>query len=427
MTSVVILAAGFGTRMKSSLAKPLHKISDWEMIFYSLENAFKLSDDVSVVLFNQAEKIQEKILSEFKNTKIVLQNMQFSGTGGALKNYHALYDEVLVLNADMPLVSLDSLKQLCTLDCDIAMSVFNKYEKNEYGKVVINDEKIVKIVENKDANEEEKNISLCNGGIYKFKKDILENYLPKLKNDNAQKEYYLTDIIKFAIDDGFLVKSMLKDENEFLGINSKKDLEQAQALHQKMIKEKLLQDGIIMHNKESIFISYKSEFIDECEIYPNCVFKGKNKIIKSVIYENTSIENSIVANSSIGPLARIRPKCDIKESKIGNFVECKNADLTKVKAGHLSYLGDCVIKSGVNIGCGVIICNYDGVKKHLSVINEDCFIGSNSNLIAPIEIAKNTLIAAGSTISNKDASKMQEKDLFLQRADARIISNFKQF
>lgn len=427
MISVVILAAGFGTRMKSSLAKPLHKISDWEMIFYSLENAFKLSDDVSVVLFNQAEKIQEKILSEFKNTKILIQNMQFSGTGGALKNYYPLYDEVLVLNADMPLVSLDSLKQLCALECDIAMSVFNKYEKNEYGKVIVNDEKIVKIVENKDANDEEKNINLCNGGIYKFKKDILKNYLPKLKNNNAQKEYYLTDVIKLAIDDGYLVKSVLKDENEFLGINSKKDLEKAQSLQQKMIKEKLLQNGIIMHNKESIFISYKSEFIDECEIYPNCVFKGKNKITKSIIYENTSIENSTIANSSIGPLARIRPKCDIKESKIGNFVECKNANLTQIKAGHLSYLGDCIIKSGVNIGCGVIICNYDGVKKHLSIINENCFIGSNSNLIAPIEIKKNTLIAAGSTINNKNASKMQERDLFLQKANATIINNFKKF
>lgn len=425
--SVVILAAGFGTRMNSNLAKPLHTICGKSLIKIITENALKISDDVTLILHHQADAIKEH-LSSNSYLKFHNQDMQnHKGTGGALMNYEPKYDEVLILNADMPLITLESLEKIAKNDADITLSTFNKYEKHSYGRVIKENEKIIKIVETKDANSEELKCTLCNGGVYKMSKKVLKTYIPKLNNENAQKEYYLTDIIKMAIDDGLRVSENTFDEIEFLGINNKLDLEQAEQIMQKRIKDDLLINGVVMHNKDSIFIELDTQISNDCEIESGVVIKANSIIKSSKILANSVIENSEIINSSIGPMARIRPKCVIKDSKIGNFVECKNAKLEDVKAGHLAYLGDCEISSGVNIGCGVIICNYDGKNKHLSKIGKNVFIGSNSNLIAPINIPSDTLIAAGSTISNKDAAKLKAKDLFIERNKGVIFNNFKDF
>lgn len=425
--SIVILAAGFGTRMNSNLAKPLHTICGKSLIKIITENALKISDDVTLILHHQADAIKEH-LSSNSYLKFHNQDMQnHKGTGGALMNYEPKYDEVLILNADMPLITLESLEKIAKNDADITLSTFNKYEKHSYGRVIKENEKIIKIVETKDANSEELKCTLCNGGVYKMSKKVLKTYIPKLNNENAQKEYYLTDIIKMAIDDGLRVSENTFDEIEFLGINNKLDLEQAEQIMQKRIKDDLLINGVIMHNKDSIFIELDTQISNDCEIESGVVIKANSIIKSSKILANSVIENSEIINSSIGPMARIRPKCVIKDSKIGNFVECKNAKLEDVKAGHLAYLGDCEISSGVNIGCGVIICNYDGKNKHLSKIGKNVFIGSNSNLIAPINIPSDTLIAAGSTISNKDAAKLKAKDLFIERNKGVIFNNFKDF
>lgn len=425
--SIVILAAGFGTRMNSNLAKPLHTICGKSLIKIITENALKISDDVTLILHHQADAIKEH-LSSNSYLKFHNQDMQnHKGTGGALMNYEPKYDEVLILNADMPLITLESLEKIAKNDADITLSTFNKYEKHSYGRVIKENEKIIKIVETKDANSEELKCTLCNGGVYKMSKKVLKTYIPKLNNENAQKEYYLTDVIKMAIDDGLRVSENTFDEIEFLGINNKLDLEQAEQIMQKRIKDDLLINGVIMHNKDSIFIELDTQISNDCEIESGVVIKANSIIKSSKILANSVIENSEIINSSIGPMARIRPKCVIKDSKIGNFVECKNAKLEDVKAGHLAYLGDCEISSGVNIGCGVIICNYDGKNKHLSKIGKNVFIGSNSNLIAPINIPSDTLIAAGSTISNKDAAKLKAKDLFIERNKGVIFNNFKDF
>ncbi len=424
--SVVILAAGFGTRMNSKLAKPLHQICGKTLIDLVCENALAISDDVTVILHHQADSIKEHL----KNTRIkfLLQDMiNHKGTGGALFDYEPMNDEVIILNADMPLITLNSLKQIASQKGDVVLSTFKKYENNAYGRVIKENEKIIKIVETKDANENELKCNLCNGGIYKMSKNVLKTYIPKLNNNNAQNEYYLTDVIKMAIDDDLAVSECEFSENEFLGINSKLDLELAEQILQNRIKDELLIKGVIIHNKSSIYIDANAVISSDCEIESGVVIKGKCNITNSLILANSVIENSNITNSNIGPMARIRPNCNINDSKIGNFVECKNAKLNGVKAGHLSYLGDCEINSGVNIGCGVIICNYDGKKKHKSIIGENVFVGSNANLIAPINIPNNTLIAAGSTISAKDANKLKEKDLFLERSKGVIFNNFKDF
>lgn len=425
--SVVILAAGFGTRMNSNLAKPLHTICGKSLIKIIVENALKLADDVTLILHHQAESIKEH-LKDFNNLNYIYQDMtNHKGTGGALISYEPKNDEVLILNADMPLITLKSLEIIANTKADIVLSTFNKFEKNAYGRVIKENNKITKIVETKDANDEELKCTLCNAGIYKMSKNVLKTYIPKLNNNNAQKEYYITDVIKMAIDDGLMLSECVFDELEFLGINNKLDLELAESIMQDRIKNELLINGVIMHNKSSIFIELDCEISNDCEIESGVVIKANSKIKNSKILTNCVIENSIIENSSIGPMARIRPKCVIKESKIGNFVECKNAKLEDVKAGHLAYLGDCEISSGVNIGCGVIICNYDGKAKHISKIGKNVFVGSNANLIAPINIPDDTLIAAGSTISNKDAKKLVAKDLFLERSKGVIFNNFKDF
>lgn len=425
--SVVILAAGFGTRMNSNLAKPLHTICGKSLIKIIVENALKLADDVTLILHHQAKNLKEH-LKDFNNLNYIYQDMiNHKGTGGALISYEPKNDEVLILNADMPLITLKSLEIIANTKADIVLSTFNKFEKNAYGRVIKENNKITKIVETKDANDEELKCTLCNAGIYKMSKNVLKTYIPKLNNNNAQKEYYITDVIKMAIDDGLMLSECVFDELEFLGINNKLDLELAESIMQDRIKNELLINGVIMHNKSSIFIELDCEISNDCEIESGVVIKANSKIKNSKILTNCVIENSIIENSSIGPMARIRPKCVIKESKIGNFVECKNAKLEDVKAGHLAYLGDCEISSGVNIGCGVIICNYDGKAKHISKIGKNVFVGSNANLIAPINIPDDTLIAAGSTISNKDAKKLVAKDLFLERSKGVIFNNFKDF
>lgn len=425
--SVVILAAGFGTRMNSNLAKPLHTICGKSLIKIIVENALKLSDDVTLILHHQAEHIKEH-LKDFSNLNFIYQDMaNHKGTGGALISYEPKNDEVLILNADMPLITLKSLEIIANTKADIVLSTFNKFEKNAYGRVIKENNKIIKIVETKDANDEELKCTLCNAGIYKMSKNVLKTYIPKLNNNNAQKEYYITDVIKMAIDDGLTLSECVFDELEFLGVNNKLDLELAESIMQDRIKNELLINGVIMHNKSSIFIELDCEISNDCEIESGVVIKANSKIKNSKILANCVIENSVIENSSIGPMVRIRPKCVIKDSKIGNFVECKNAKLDDVKAGHLAYLGDCEISSGVNIGCGVIICNYDGKAKHISKIGKNVFVGSNANLIAPISIPDDTLIAAGSTISNKDAKKLVAKDLFLERSKGVIFNNFKDF
>lgn len=421
MLSVIIMAAGKGTRMKSNLPKVLHKISGKEMLFYSINEAKKLSNNINVVVYHQKEKVIETMEKYFDDVEFITQDHEnFPGTGGAVKCCNPKNEKVFILNGDMPLVTSEELQKFNEIDADIVMSVIKLDNPNGYGRVVIENDKVTKIIEQKDANEEELKIKFVNAGVYLIKKEILDEFLPKLNNNNSQKEYYLTDIIDLANKAGKTIKAIEVKEEDFKGVNSKFDLANAEIIHQNRIKEKWMRKGVIMHLPQTIFIEDDVEFIGECEIESGCVFKGKSVIKESYIKANTIIEDAEIENSEIGPMARIRPASKIIDSKIGNFVEIKKSTLNDVKAGHLSYLGDAQIESGTNIGAGTITCNYDGINKYKTKIGKNVFIGSDSQLVAPIVIEDDVMIAAGSTIT-KDVKK---GDLAISRTPQKSVKGF---
>ncbi len=419
--SIVILAAGKGTRMKSDLPKVLHKISGFPMLYFSIKEAKKLTNDIEVVLYHQADLIKKEISKYYDDIKFVEQDLQnYPGTGGAVMNCKPKNEKVLILNADMPLVEAKELKNFAEIDADIVMSVIELDNPGGYGRVVIEDDKVVKIVEEKDASDEEKKIKTVNAGVYLIKKNILEKFLPRLDNDNIQKEYYLTDIVELAKDEGYNIAPLVVKEDHFKGVNSKYDLSNAQILMQDRIKKNLMLQGVIMRLPDTIYIEEGVCFEGEC-IIENGVSIYKGSTIKnSHIKTNTIIEESEIINSSVGPLARIRPNSKVIDSHIGNFVEVKKSTLKGVKAGHLSYLGDSDIDEGTNIGAGTITCNYDGIKKYKTVIGKNVFIGSDTQIVAPVKIEDDVLVAAGTTV-NKDVSK---GSLAISRTSMKTVENF---
>ncbi|EGK8202764.1 bifunctional UDP-N-acetylglucosamine diphosphorylase/glucosamine-1-phosphate N-acetyltransferase GlmU [Campylobacter coli] len=420
-TSILILAAGLGTRMKSEKPKVLQELCQKSMILHILEKAFAISEDVSVVLSHQKERVEKEILEHFPKTQILEQDLiNFPGTAGALKGFTPKNEKVLILCGDMPLVEKTSLEALLQSEGELSLAVFNTRDAKSYGRVIIKDDQVEKIVEFKDANEEERKVSVCNAGVYVIESKLLAQILPLIDNHNAAKEYYLTDSIFLAKKQDASIKAVFVDEDEFMGINDKFELNIAQNLMQEKIKKHWMKQGVIFHLPQSTYIGMDVEFVGECEVYENVRIEGKSKIINSIIKSSSVIENSIVENSDVGPLAHLRPKCELKDTHIGNFVECKNAKLNGVKAGHLSYLGDCEIESGTNIGCGTITCNYDGVKKHKTIIGKNVFVGSDTQFIAPVKIEDDVIIAAGSSVD----CNVESGVLFINRAEKKLIKDY---
>ncbi len=418
MPQIIILAAGKGTRMKSDTPKVLHTLCNKSMIDYIIDESKKITSSIDVILAHKFDEVKKKI--EKKGVRIHKQNLEkFPGTGGALKEVPFTEDKILILNGDMPLVTSQEIQKFFEIDADIVMSIMKLENPDGYGRVVIENGNVKKIVEQKDASEDELKIPYVNAGVYMFKKEVLEKYIPMLDNNNAQKEYYLTDIIEMAVKDGLKVKALEVGVEDFKGINSKKDLAEAEKIMCDRIKEKWMKAGVIIRLPDTVFIDAYSEFEGECEIESGCVIK-KSKIINSKIKANSVIEEATINNSEIGPMARIRPKSEITDSKIGNFVEVKASKLNDVKAGHLSYLGDSEIESGTNIGAGTITCNYDGKAKYKTKIGKNVFVGSDTQLIAPVTIEDDVIIAAGSTV-NKDIPK---GSLAISRTPLKIVQGF---
>ncbi len=419
--SVIILAAGQGTRMKSELPKVLHPISGLPMIHYAIKTAQSVSDDVTVVLFHQAERIEKEIADNFDNIKFRLQDHEnYPGTGGAVMNIEPRHERVLVLNGDMPLVTPDSLKPLLAKEGDIVMSVFDLNDPSGYGRVVVENGEVQGIVEEKDCTEEQKRIKTVNAGVYIFKKEVLERYLPMLDNDNAQAEYYLTDIVQMAREEGRHILPVWVEEEAFKGVNSRYDLAHAEEMMQARIKEKWMRAGVTMHLPSTIYIDSRASFFGECTLDNGVTIHGESIISGSHIKSHSVVEDAEIKDSTCGPMARIRPGSVIEESHIGNFVEVKKSRLKGVKAGHLSYIGDAQIDEGTNIGAGTITCNYDGINKYKTKIGKNVFIGSDTQLVAPVTIEDNVMIAAGTTVT-KD---VKEGALAISRTPQKIVEHF---
>lgn len=418
--SIIVLAAGAGTRMKSDTPKVLHKISGKPMLYYSIKEALKLSDDITVVLFHQFEKVKAEIEKYFSNINFVIQDHKnFPGTGGAVMGITPKYEKVLVLNGDMPLIQASELEKF-EIDATIVMSVLELKSADGYGRVIIENGNVKKIVEQKDANVQELAITTANAGIYQFETKFLLENLPKLNNNNAQKEYYITDLVEMAIDQGKVLKPLVVNEENFKGVNSKVELSDAEVIHQNRIKKEFMKSGVIMRLPDTIYIEEGVQIEGESIIENGVSLLGNSKIVNSHIKTNSVVEDSIVVDSDVGPMARIRPLSELNKTHIGNFVETKKAKLTGVKAGHLSYLGDCFIDEGTNIGCGTITCNYDGVNKHQTIIGKNVFVGSDTQFVAPVTVEDDVLIGAGSTVTGN----VKKGELYLTRAKAKTIDGY---
>ena len=425
--SIIILAAGAGTRMKSTTPKVLHKISGKSMLYYSIKEALTLSDDITLVLFHQASRVQEEMEKYFPDFKdeisyVIQDHENYPGTGGAVMGIKPKYEQVLVLNGDMPLIQASELKKFDSFEesPSIVMSVLELENADGYGRVIVEDGAVKKIVEQKDANEDELKVTTANAGIYQFETKFLLENLPKLSNDNAQKEYYITDLVEMAINQGKVLKPLAVNEENFKGVNSKVELADAEVIHQNRLKKEFLKAGVIMRLPDTIYIEEGVQIEGESILENGVTLLGNTKIVNSHIKTNTIIEDSILIDSDAGPMARIRPGSELNKTHIGNFVETKKAKLNGVKAGHLSYLGDCEIDEGTNIGCGTITCNYDGIKKYKTIIGKNVFVGSDTQFVAPINVEDNALIGAGSTVTQD----IKDGQLYTTRAKKKVVEGY---
>jgi len=420
--SIVILAAGKGSRMKSPKAKVLHTISGKPMLYHSIKASLELTDDVIVVVAHQKEAVIKAMQAEFENITFVVQDAEnFPGTGGAVMGLSPRYEKVLVLNGDMPLITANALSGFVESNSAIVMSIFNLEDPSGYGRVVIDKHGVQRIVEQKDATPEELLINYVNAGIYSFRRDVLNKYVPLLSNDNAQSEYYITDIIAMAKTDGINIEPLEVDEEHFKGVNSKIDLASAEEIMQERIRNKWMAQGVVMQLPKTIYIEESVVFEGECIVENGARVCGNSKIISSHIKAHSVVEDSVMENSDVGPMGHLRPLSNLKDTHIGNFVEVKKSTLDGVKAGHLSYIGDAEIGSGSNIGAGVITCNYDGKKKYKTIIGKNVFVGSDTQIVAPCTIEDDVMVAAGTTLTS---TTVKSGVLILSRAKIKVIENF---
>ena len=399
MIKSVILAAGKGTRMKSETPKVLHTIFDKTLVGYVIEavNKTGLVDENFVIVGHQAERVEEFITKNYNNARTVLQSPQL-GTGHAVSMvlpYLENFDgEIIILCGDTPLISEDTLKEFIeshhsnNSDLTVMSAIFEN--PTNYGRIVRNgDGSLNSIVEEKDANAEQKLIKEVNAGIYCLNWTKIKPAFKELKTNNAQGEYYLTDIIKWAKEKSLKVDAfILKDNNEIFGINSKTHLAEATKILNERVLQKHLDNGVTIVDPSNTWISPDTEINPDTIIYPCCYISGRNKIGK---------------NCKIGPFAHIRGDVILEDNvKIGNFVEVKKTTIkSNTNACHLSYLGDSEIGSNVNIGAGTITANYNPLTKIKSktIIANEVKIGSNSVLVAPVEIQEGANIAALSVIT----------------------------
>ena len=422
----IILAAGKGTRMKSKHPKVVHKVCGKEMVNHVIDVSKKSGvQDVVVILGHESETVKESIPSD---SQIAMQTEQL-GTGHAVKmakEYINDDDTIVVLCGDTPLVQEDTLRRLFAYHVEkgyVATVLTTKVDNpTGYGRIIRdNHEDLIKIVEQKDASEEEKLVNEINSGIYCFDGKSLREAIDLIDNNNAQGEYYLTDTIKIMRDRGQKVGAYNGSTiEELMGVNSRVELSKAEEIMRKRINTSHMVNGVTIIDVNSTYIESDVEIGNDTIVYPGVMLKGNTKIgsgciigmncniSNSTIGDYTEVESSTIIdsivgeNTIVGPYAYLRPNSNIgSHVKIGDFVEVKNATIgDNSKASHLSYIGDAYVGKYVNIGCGVVFVNYDGHHKFKSVVKDGAFIGSNSNLVAPVTVEEKGYIATGSTITD---------------------------
>lgn len=394
----IILAGGNSSRMHSSLPKFFHTIAGKPIIRYIIDVVNACNNKAIIVTKNDLKNSEH-----LADTTVVVQRQPF-GTADAVKcALDALTSEyTIILCGDMPFIAsshFDALVNSHAGNAMIAMILPDEFQYMPYGRVILNNGKFRKIVEYKNATEDEKAIPLANTGVYKIKTDLLKKYIPAIQRNEVSGEYYLTDIFNFVKDVNVITTS---DYDTFHGINTMQDLADAEAIMQNRLRKKFMENGVKLIAPETVYFSYDTEIDADVIIEPNVIIGNNVKIgAGSQIFAFSHIHDCTIAqNVQIGPFARIRGNSTFSDSScVGNFVEVKGSSFGKSsKAKHLAYIGDTTIGNNSNIGAGTITCNYDGVKKHETKISDNVFVGSNTTLIAPININVGAIIGAGSTI-----------------------------
>jgi len=412
----IILAAGQGTRMKSRTPKVLHEVARRPMVGHVLDAARAAgADDVAVVIGVGGDQVREAVLAEDRNAQVVVQSEQL-GTAHAVdagREAFAAFDgDVLVLYGDTPLIRPQTLQRLRAAladGADLAVLGFDAADPTGYGRLLRDSEgALFGIREEKDASADERVIRECNSGVMAFRAEVLREVLPRIGNDNAKGEYYLTDAVAAAHGRDHTIAVSMGDETEVLGVNDRAQLAAAEAEMQARLRSAAMAGGATLIDPESVTLSHDTFLGEDVVIEPNVIF-GPGVCVGDGARINgfSHIEGANIGPGAvIGPFARLRPGVQLGEKvKIGNFVEVKKAQIADgAKVNHLSYIGDAHIGAGANIGAGTITCNYDGYDKHLTEIGAGAFIGSNTALVAPVRIGARAYVGSGSVITKEVSS-----------------------
>ena len=442
---VVILAAGKGTRMKSLKPKVLHKLAGTPMLRHVVNNVSSLEPDSIITVIGHGG---EQIIAEIGDATAFVTQDQQNGTGHAVQQATGSIDDddrVLIAYGDVPLTRTETFRNLLDLCSEKTLGLLTiiMQDPTGYGRIIRNSAGMVTgIVEEKDASGAERRINEVNTGMLSINGRVLKSLLARIDNTNTQGEYYLTDIVSLAVQDGLTIETVSPVfEWEVAGVNSRQQLAELERIHQRNLATELMRNGVSLIDPARIDIHGQLVTGIDVEIHINCVFNGTvelgdniligpNCVITNskiadgaVIQANTVIENAqIGAFNTVGPFARIRPGTTLEaNAHIGNFVEIKNSHIDEgSKVNHLSYVGDADIGKNTNVGAGTITCNYDGANKHRTVIGDDVFIGSNSALVAPVSIGNGATVGAGSVISHN----VNDNQLALTRAPQKVVNTW---
>ena len=413
--AAIILAAGQGTRMKSSLPKVLHKVGGRAMVDWSIDLARQVGcEKIIVVISKTSDELRGHIIDQLGQEAIAVQDPPL-GTGHAVQAAEeamaGFAGDLVVLYGDTPLIPASAIEALfgeIEGGADVGVLGFEAAEPGAYGRLIVDSEgNLDAIVEAKEASPEQLAVRTCNSGVMAASAEKMFELLGKVTNDNAKGEYYLTDIVHLARETGGSAKAVFCEEDDVLGVNSKVELAQAEAVFQAKRRGELLSEGVTMIDPSTVWLSFDTEIAADVEIEPNVVFAPGVKVERGACIRGFShLEGAHVGpDCVVGPQARLRQGAVLEGSnKVGNFVEVKKTRMGKgAKANHLSYLGDGDVGEDVNIGAGTIFCNYDGFFKYETRIEARAFIGSNSALVAPVTIGQGAFVGSGSVVT-KDVS-----------------------
>ena len=405
----IVLAAGEGVRMRSARPKALHELAGRSMLAHTLSAVLEVADDVAVVVGPDRKDVAAEALKAAPGAKIAVQRERRGTADAVLAAREQIArgtDDVLVVYADIPLIkgaTLAAMRSELARGARVVALGFRPADPTGYGRLIECDGRLVAIREHEDASVEERASALCNAGPIAFSGAEALSLLEAVTPDNAQKEYYLTDIVEIANARGFIARSLTADEKEVMGVNDRAQLAAAEAALQDRLRRRAMAEGATLVAPETVFLSFDVRIGRDVLIEPNVVI-GRGVTIEdgAVIRAFSYLEGARVASgASVGPFARLRPGADIAaNAKIGNFVEIKQAAIEPgAKVNHLSYIGNARVGAGANIGAGTITCNYDGFSKHKTDIGAGAFIGSNTALVAPVTIGEGAYVGSGSVIT----------------------------